>query len=106
MTIKEVFDKHGPMTQLALNPQPGKSVADPWVSFSQINQPVGRLHSRYYVVFLQGDDTEHTRFFITNSGARSYFEHLIGSNPKPNHHPDAPWGWYSVEEMKKYVLGV
>ena len=97
------FDKFQPMTQLTMHPAPGVPYSGDWIVFAQINQPVGR-YRRYFVIFQQGDDEEKTRFFITNSGARSYYEFLIGSSKAKQGNPEV-WGSKSFEQLKHMVEG-
>lgn len=99
------FNKFQPMTQLTMHPAPGEAYVSDWIVFAQVNKPVG-VYSCHYVVFQQGDDTEKTRFFFTSSGARSYYEHLIGSGKTPEQQRNTEtWGCKSLEELKYLLEG-
>lgn len=101
--VAEDFNKFQPMRQLTMHPNAGGRYSDNWIVFAQIDKPVARW-KRYFVVFQQGDDTGKTRFFITNSGARSYYEFLIGSGKARQGNPDV-WGHKTFEEMKRLLEG-
>lgn len=70
------------------------------VEFVIIKHPIG-YHKRFYKVEVEHDH-KLTRYFVTNSGARSYFEHLVGISDNP-HTNMARWGWKSVKELKAFL---
>lgn len=94
------FNKNQLMTVMLAATVPVNLVDEHRIVFASIRGKVGN-HPRYFVVFQEGDDEEKTRFFITNSGAKSYYLYLIGETPAPAN-PDV-WGSKSLEELK-YVL--
>lgn len=98
------FNKNQLMTVLLTTKVAINLVDDKKYVFGAIRKKVGRWN-RYFVVFEEGDDTDKTRFFITNSGAQSYYQFLIGS---PIGNPGNPeiWGHRSFEELKHMVEGV
>lgn len=73
---------------------------DGFVQCLIINSPIGR--QRRFFMVVQSRRPETLRFFITNSGARSYFEHLCGMPRDPNNE-GAAWGWWRVEELHKFL---
>lgn len=100
---KPVFDRDSEYTKLAScsygYPHPEHYV------FAQVNKRIG-YHPRYFVVFAVGDkpDDSKTRFFVTHSGAKSYFEHLIGlGEPREKRNKNAPWGWKSLEALERFI---
>lgn len=105
MTHDGKFNKLRAMRQVAIHPAPGVPIMGNWIVFGQINESVGNF-LRYFVVFEQGPDEEKTRFFITVTGARSYYEHLIGSGKKPEQQRNTEtWGCKSLEELKHLLEG-
>lgn len=98
------FNKNQLMTVLLTTKVAINLVDEKKFVFAAIRKKVGRW-PRYFAVFQEGDDTEHTRFFITNSGAQSYYKFLIGD---PDAHPGNPaiWGHKTFEELKHLVEGV
>lgn len=97
------FNKSQLMTVLLTTKVAVNLVDDKKFVFAAIRKKVG-LRNRYFVVFEEGDDTEKTRFFITNSGAQSYYQFLIGA---PIGKPGNPaiWGHRSFEELKHMLEG-
>lgn len=57
---------------------------------------------RVYVIKVSDDDSL-SRYFLTRSGARSYFNFLTDSDYTPRKPEDAPWGWASYEELKAHI---
>lgn len=72
------------------------------VIFEQVKEPIGR-YKKYYRVRLSSGDSIYIRYFITYSGATSYYDFLTGLAPNPERHPETPWGWFSLEELKKIL---
>lgn len=72
------------------------------VIFERIKEPIGR-YKKYYRIRLSSGDSIHNRYFITYSGAISYYDFLTGLIPNTSRHPKAPWGWFSLEELKKVL---
>lgn len=70
------------------------------VEFILIKHPIGH-HKRFYKVRAKHDHTLN-RYFVTNSGAKSYFEHITGSSAKVRE-STAQWGWKSIKELKAFL---
>lgn len=98
------FNKNQLMTVLLTTKVQVNLVDEKKIVMAVIRKRVGN-HPRYLVVFEEGRDTEKTRFFITNSGAKSYYEFLIGAPGAHQGNPDV-WGHKSFEELKHVLEGV
>lgn len=96
------FNKNQLMTVMLAATVPVNLVDERRMVFACLRGKVGN-YSRYFVVFQEGDDEEKTRFFITNSGAKSYYQFLIGENKSPGN-PEV-WGSKSLEQLKHIVEG-
>lgn len=97
------FNKKQLMTVLLTTKVAVNLVDDKKIVFAAIRGNVG-CRSRYFAVFEEGDDVEKTRFFITNSGAQSYYQFLIGSPIGKPGNPEI-WGHRTFEELKHMVEG-
>jgi len=102
--VAKSFNKNQLMTVLLTTKVAVNLVDDKKFVFAAIRKKVGS-YPRYFAVFEEGEDTEKTRFFITTSGARSYYQFLIGA---PIGKPGNPaiWGHKALEELKRMVEGV
>lgn len=102
--VAKGFNKNQLMTVLLTTKVQVNLVDEKKIVMAAVRKKVGS-RPRYLVVFEEGHDTEKTRFFYTNSGARSYYQFLIGA---PDAHPGNPeiWGHRSLEELKHMVEGV
>jgi hypothetical protein len=94
------FDKTQPMTLIERGNPPEGTTWDSEIVFAKVNKCIG-LRRRYYVVFQQGADEEKTRFFFTNSGARAYYEYLIGNRPAPC--DVNRWGSKTLENLESLL---
>lgn len=97
------FNKNQLMTVLLTTKVQINLVDEKKIVMAVIRKQVGN-RPRYLVVFEEGRDTEKTRFFITNSGARSYYDFLIGAPDARTGNPEV-WGHKSFEELKHMLEG-
>jgi hypothetical protein len=98
------FNKNQLMTVLLATKVQVNLVDEKKIVMAAIRKPVGS-RPRYLVVFEEGRDTEKTRFFYTDSGAKSYYEFLIGAPGARQGNSDV-WGHKSFEELKHMIEGV
>lgn len=98
------FNKNQLMTVLLTTKVLINLVDEERIVFAAIRKKVGNC-SRYFVVFQEGSDTEKTRLFATESGAKSYYAFLIGDADAPKGNPET-WGHKTFEQMKHMVEGV
>lgn len=97
------FNKNQLMTVLLATTVQVNLVDEKRIVMAAVRKKVGN-YSRYLAVFEEGRDTEKTRLFITDSGAKSYFDFLTGQPDAPQGNPEV-WGHKSLEELKHMLEG-
>lgn len=103
MNAVVTFNKNQLMTVLLTTKVQVNLVDEKRIVMAAVRKKVGS-RPRYLVVFEEGCDTEKTRFFYTDSGAKSYYEFLIGAPGAHQGNPDV-WGHKSLEELKHMIEG-
>lgn len=97
--MEEVFDKDQEMVELRTEVLTGRLRGK--AILAQVKDHVFwfGIKRSIYVVFLEGLDTENTRFFTTSSGANGYLDWLAGRVERNPQDVDAAWGWPSIKAM-------